>query len=91
MYPAHREGSVLYVNPDRPASIGDDVVIELYSDSESDDLQHKSGKGYIKRLVRRTPTKIVVEQFNPPAEIEFERERVKSLHRVVPWDELLSI
>lgn len=91
MYPAHREGSVLYVNPDRPASIGDDVVIELYSDSESDDLQHKSGKGYIKRLVRRTPTKIVVEQFNPPGEIEFDRERVKSLHRVVPWDELLSI
>ncbi|WP_244276389.1 XRE family transcriptional regulator [Methylobacterium indicum] len=92
MLPAFKEGSIIYVNPDKPPAIGDNVVIELYPDSFSGDHgEHKSGKGYIKELVRRTPTKIVVKQWNPVLEIEFDRDTIKEMHRVVPWNELLGV
>lgn len=86
MVPAFREGAVLFVNPDRPPSIGDDVVIELHPIREGE-----PGPGYIKRLKKRTPTKIIVEQFNPPDDLEFDLADVKAMHRVVPWNELLGI
>lgn len=86
MVPAFREGAVLFVNPDRPPSIGDDVVIELHPVRDGE-----PGAGYIKRLKKRTSTKIIVEQFNPPDDLEFDLADVKAMHRVVPWNELLGI
>lgn len=86
MVPAFREGAVLFVNPDRPPSIGDDVVIELHPVRDGE-----PGPGYIKRLKKRTSTKIIVEQFNPPDDLEFDLADVKAMHRVVPWNELLGI
>lgn len=86
MLPAFREGAVVFVNPDRPPSIGDDVVIELHPLREGE-----PGPGYIKRLKKRTSTKLIVEQFNPPDDLEFDLADVKAMHRVVPWNELLGI
>ncbi|NBJ13226.1 XRE family transcriptional regulator [Microvirga arsenatis] len=86
MIPKYEEGERIYVDPHRPPAIMDYVVIELKPSEEGE-----PGDGFIKRLVRRTPTKIVVSQFNPPMEIEFDRDEVKSLHRVIPVDELLGI
>ncbi|MGX5776970.1 helix-turn-helix domain-containing protein [Methylorubrum zatmanii] len=87
MYPAYKEGALIYVNPDKPAAIGDDVVIELISlDGTSE-----NGPAYIKRLKKRSPTIITVEQFNPAKDISFKIEQIKTLHRVVPWNELLGI
>lgn len=85
MYPAWRENSLFFVNPHRRPSIGDDVVVELISDDPG-----VPGKAYLKRLKARTPTKIVVEQFNPPKDIEFERGAVR-LYRVIPWEEALGL
>lgn len=87
MSPRYEEGEMVYVNPTRPAGIGDYVIVELHPDEANGE---RSGPGYIKRLVRRTPTTIVTEQFNPPKEIVFSRSEVKQVHRIVPWNELLG-
>jgi phage repressor protein C with HTH and peptisase S24 domain len=86
MYPRFKPGTRLYVDPKRTPHVDDDVVIEMKPTVEGE-----PGAGFIKTLVRRTPTKIVVKQFNPPRELEFDRDQVKELHRVIPWDELLGI
>lgn len=86
MAPKYEEGELLYVDPHRAPSINDYVIIELHPEEDGE-----PGQGFIKRLKRRTPTLIVVEQFNPAGEIEFDRDRVKSLHRVIPVSELLGL
>lgn len=86
MWPRFNEGEPVYVTTSRPPAIGDDVIVELHPASEGGDVV-----GFIKRLVKRTPTKIIVEQFTPAQELEFERERVRSLYRVIPWAELLGL
>jgi phage repressor protein C with HTH and peptisase S24 domain/DNA-binding XRE family transcriptional regulator len=85
MYPAWREGALFYVNPHRTPAIGDDVVIEVTSGPESEPKP-----AFLKRLKARRGGKIVVEQFNPPKDIEFDRDEVK-LYRVVPWEEALGL
>ena len=87
MYPAFRSGEVFFINPNRQATIGDDVVVELFPEGDG----NAAGKGFLKRLKSRTASKIVVEQFNPPMDIEFDRKRVKALHRVVPWQEAMGL
>jgi len=84
MYPRFRPGVKLYVDPHRRPLAGDDVVLELHG------AEGEAGKGFIKCLVKRTATKVIVEQFNPPKQIEFDANQVKNLHRVIPYDELLG-
>lgn len=85
MYPAWRPNATFYINPNRAPQIGDDVVVEMLPDETGE-----PGKAFLKRLKARTPTKIIVEQFNPPDTLEFDRDAVR-LHRVVPWEEALGI
>lgn len=72
MEPRFREGELLYVNPHRPPSQGDDVVIEM-----------TDGRGFVKRLVRRTTKTVYVQQFNPAKEIEFPAGDIKNIHLIV--------
>lgn len=85
MYPAWREGSLFYVNPHRPPVIGDDVVVEM-----KPQIEGEAGAAFLKRLKARRGNTIVVEQFNPPKEIEFDRDAVR-LYRVIPWEEALGL
>jgi phage repressor protein C with HTH and peptisase S24 domain len=85
MYPAWREGALFYVNPHRPPVIGDDVVVEMKPQVEGE-----AGAAFLKRLKARRGNTIVVEQFNPPKEIEFDRDAVR-LYRVIPWEEALGL
>jgi phage repressor protein C with HTH and peptisase S24 domain len=86
MFPKFEPGERLYVDPHRKPRAGEYVVVELHGESEGE-----PGKGYIKRLVKQTPTRLVVSQFNPPRELEFESDRVKRVLRVIPTDELLGV
>lgn len=85
MSPRFEPGERLYVDPHRAPRAMDYVVVELHGEGG------EPGKGFIKRLVRKTPTKLVVSQFNPAKELEFDSDRVKQLHRVIPYDELLGV
>ena len=85
MSPRYEEGEIVFVHPGRPAMPGSDVIIELHgSDGEP-------GQCYIKRLVRRTGTKLIVKQFNPPKEISFPLNQVRSVFRVLTSAELLGV
>ena len=86
MYPRFEPGERLYLDPHRKARAGEYVVVELFPESEGE-----AGQGYIKRFEKQTPTKLVVSQFNPAKELEFELQMVKKIYRVIPVDELLGI
>jgi SOS-response transcriptional repressor LexA len=72
MEPRYFAGEIVYINPHRPPSPGDFVVLEL-----------RDGRGMVKRLVRRTADAVVLAQYNPPSEIEIPRRDIVRLHRIV--------
>lgn len=87
MMPKYKPGKKVYVHTAQPPQIGDDVLIELYPETDHD----PTGQAMVKELVARTPTKIRLKQHNPPDDrIEIDRKRVKSIYRIVPYDELLD-
>lgn len=87
MSPRYEEGELIYLSQARTPSIGDYVVVELKPKKEGD----LEGAGFLKKLVKRTTTTLVCEQFNPPKELVFALDDIKTLHRVIPWTELLGI
>ncbi|QPC43507.1 helix-turn-helix transcriptional regulator [Kaustia mangrovi] len=78
MYPRYKPGETVVAQPGKPVAKGDDVIIQLAPDSEDE-----SPFGFVKEFVKYTPTKIILSQFNPPRQIEFERDKVISVHRIV--------
>lgn len=84
MSPKFEPGELLYCGG-RPPVPGDYVVIEEFPDDT-----HPKGKGYIKRLDKRTPGKLVCWQFNPASALEFDAYAIKAVHRVIPLRELLG-
>jgi phage repressor protein C with HTH and peptisase S24 domain len=85
MEPRYENGDLVYLNPDRPARSGDDVVIQMKPNG------HKAGDCFIKRLVRRTPTQIVCRQFNPPAEVVYGIDEVDKVFKVLTSAELMGV
>lgn len=84
--PAYEDGSPIYVDPHRRPQPRDYVVVELKGTEEGE-----PGDAYVKRLVKRTPTKLVLEQFEPKKQIEFDEADVLRVHRVIPWLELIGL
>lgn len=78
MVPSFKPGQLAWVNPNLAARIGDDVIVQLRSSDEAD-----APEGFIKELVKRTPSKLIVKQYNPEMEIAFEVSEVLSVHVVV--------
>lgn len=77
MYPRYKVGETVWVNPMRPPARGDDVIVQLYPANEGD-----APYGFIKEFRARTPTRLVVWQHNPPREVEYPIESVKSVHYI---------
>jgi transcriptional regulator with XRE-family HTH domain len=86
MEPRFEEGELVYVSSGRPPSIGDYVIVERKAPNEGE-----NGPSLIKRLVRRTGANLVLEQFNPGGLVEVPTEDVKSVYRVLPWNEVLGV
>lgn len=78
MYPRFKPGETVWLNPHKPAGRGDDVVVQLRPNDE-----HDAPHGFIKEYVRKTPTKLVVCQYNPAREVEYELADVVSIHPIV--------
>jgi phage repressor protein C with HTH and peptisase S24 domain len=77
MEPRYHPGEVVHIHPDKPLVIGGYVLV-----------QRRGKKGeppaaVIKRLVRRTEAKVVLEQFNPPKLFDVKNADIVSMHRVV--------
>lgn len=86
MEPRFEEGELVYVSSGRPPSIGDYVIVE-----QKGAIEGENGPALIKRLIRRNGATLILEQFNPGERIEVPTENVKSVYRVLPWNEVLGV
>jgi phage repressor protein C with HTH and peptisase S24 domain len=77
MEPRYFAGELVYVHPTRPYRRNDFVVVQIDPGNGDPPL------GFIKQFITITPTRLVLCQFNPKKEIEFERERVVSIHKIM--------
>jgi phage repressor protein C with HTH and peptisase S24 domain len=84
MSPWREEGQLVYVHPKQPVRNGDYVVVQIRGREHPEEA-------YIKRLSRRTPNELRLEQFNPAKEISIPHKRVAAIHRIIDWSELLGI
>ena len=88
MEPRYRAGDPIFVDPQRPPMIGDDVVVQLFSENDDDP---EVITGLIKTLTKRTSTIIALEQYHPAIQFSVAVERVARLHRVIPWREAFGL
>ena len=86
MAPAYEAGRAIPVDPRRPPSIRDYVVVYLRAGDDD-----SAAAVLIKRLVKRSASYIELEQFNPPAVFRLEARQFSAMHRVMPWDEVLGV
>jgi phage repressor protein C with HTH and peptisase S24 domain len=87
MSPKYEEGDLVYVSPNRPTKSGDDVLVEM-----KPKIPGEAGNAYIKRLVSKTPTKLVLRQFNPANErIEIQQEKILRICYVFTMADLIGV
>lgn len=78
MEPRYYAGELLHINPARHVEPGNFVLVQVKPAREGE-----APGALIKRLVRRSATKLTLEQFNPAKRIEIKTSDVVSIHRVV--------
>lgn len=88
MAPRYRDGATVFVEGKRPPRIGDDAVVYLRVPDEHEGEMPSCV--LIKTLVKKTAGYVELEQYSPHTTFRIPMERVKDLHRVVPWDELVA-
>ncbi|MDA8048874.1 MAG: helix-turn-helix domain-containing protein [Rhodospirillales bacterium] len=86
MVPWRQPGERVFVHEKRPPAPGCHVIAEVWSP----DPGHPP-RAFLKRLLRRTATRVELEQYNPPKTIEVEAERVGRLYRVIEWEEVQGL
>jgi SOS-response transcriptional repressor LexA len=82
MWPRFRPGRRVIVSPRAPASIGDDVIVQLRGDG-TDQTADRVTMVLIKELVRRSATFVELRQFNPDVTFRVPAEQVAAIHKVI--------
>jgi len=77
MEPRYHPGELVHIHPGKPLTVGAYVLVQRRA-KDGD-----TPRAVIKRLVKRTATKIVLEQFNPQKTFEIRADDIVSVHRVV--------
>lgn len=85
MLPRHRPGDLIFVSPDRPATRGDDVIIQTRNHDQS------PIESWLKTFSRRNDEYLFAEQLNPSAEIKFATRQIIGVHRVLTMRELFGV
>ncbi|WP_162243328.1 XRE family transcriptional regulator [Methylobacterium sp. Leaf399] len=78
MEPRYLAGETVYVHPGKPVRKGHFVVVQVAGDGAGE-----PPRGYVKRFVGWSGDRLILAQFNPAGEIEFDRDEVVSVHRIV--------
>lgn len=78
MVPRYHPGELAHIHPGKPVTIGAYVLVQKKPKASGEAPQ-----AVIKQLVKRTGSKIVLRQFNPPMTFEIKADEVVSMHRVV--------
>lgn len=82
MEPRYHSGELVYVHPGRPVDAGCYVLVQV-KPNEREARSGDAPRAVVKRLVRRSATKVTLEQFNPKKTIELKTGDIISMHRVV--------
>lgn len=90
MEPRYRDGEIILIDPKGRYHAGDDVVVYLRTDNAEEDNGEAARAVLVKKLVRRTVSYIELEQYTPAITFRVEMTDVVSIHRVIPWGELLT-
>jgi phage repressor protein C with HTH and peptisase S24 domain len=85
MEPQFYPGDLVYVHPDRPARVGDPVVIQVKAGSD-----HEI-EGTIGVYVRKTERHITIRKHNPAAEIQILRDAGTVIHKIMTMNELFGV
>lgn len=85
MVPEHKPGELRFISAFKHPNVGDTVAITARY------TPNGPYESFIKTLVRRSASKIIVAQLNPEAQIEFNPQFVVSMHKVLTMNELFGI
>lgn len=86
MHPRFEEGELVYATAVRPPRQGDYVLVEMHASELGE-----PGAAFLKRFQRRAGSHIICQQFNPPADLEYEFDEIKRIYRVIPTNELMGV
>lgn len=88
MIDSYKPGWPIFVDPDgrQPVAGVDDVLIEFYPEEEG-----RAGAAFVKKLLSRRGSEVVLWQQNPAKELRFPLDRVKQILRVVPYPEAMGL
>ena len=78
MEPRYHPGEIIYVQPDKPVTAGSYVLVQLRTKT-GDERDPR----LIRRLAKKTRTKIVLQQFNPAKLSDIAVKDVVCMHRIV--------
>jgi phage repressor protein C with HTH and peptisase S24 domain len=78
MEPRYYAGEIAHVHPGKPVTIGAFVLVQIRPEHDGE-----TPRAVVKRLVKRSATKLTLEQYNPPKKFEIKADDIVSLHRVV--------
>jgi len=78
MEPRYKAGEMAHIHPHKPVTIGAYVLVQKRSKEPGE-----PPLAVIKELVRRSGSKIVLAQINPPKTFEIKLDEIVSIHRVV--------
>lgn len=82
MVPRYFPKEILYLNPQQKIVAGDHVVIQVRH------YENSGTETWVKRYDGAAKDEILVSQYNPPARMNFRRQYVQHMHRVLPVNEL---
>lgn len=82
MEPRFQSGEIVHVHPFKPVNAGAYVLVQLKPDQPGE-----APKAVLKRLVRESAAKLVLEQFSPAKKFDIAKADIVSVHRVVGLSE----
>lgn len=85
MEPRFKTGELVFIHPHRPIRAGDDVIFQTH-DKHTDVII-----SFIKEYVRETEDRYIAQQYNPKSTVEFFKNNVEKLHRVMRLNELVGV
>lgn len=78
MEPRYYAGEAAFIHPGKPVTVGAFVLVQLKPQADGD-----APKAVLKRLVKRSGARVVLEQFSPHKVFELKTEEIQTIHRVV--------
>lgn len=85
MDPMHKAGDLLFVHPDRPARIGDSVVVQFKKG------ENQYSEAMLGILYKKNPKVVELQKLNPPAIVDIDAKTVEFVHRVLTMGELFGV